>query len=148
MSPTKTPGADGFIQRWLILEPIPRNGQLTDSAVQAAIKNQYFPDQLAVIPHDGDKVTVEARLFDVPARRDIPEVGRRVSGSRADVPRMAHRFADQLLEVLTGERGPFDTQIVFTSQRNGNPELYAMNANGSAQTRLTMSSGFDRQPDW
>ncbi|HTG98790.1 MAG TPA: hypothetical protein VL882_00905 [Vicinamibacterales bacterium] len=58
MSPTKTPGADGFIQRWLILEPIPRNGQLTDSAVQAAIKNQYFPDQLAVIPHDGDKVTV------------------------------------------------------------------------------------------
>jgi len=58
MSPTKTPGADGFIQRWLILEPIPRNGQLTDSAVQAAIKNQYFLDQLAVIPHDGDKVTV------------------------------------------------------------------------------------------
>src|SRR5689334_6317416 len=58
MSPTKTPGADGFIQRWVILEPIPRNGQLTDGAIQAAVKNEYFPNQLAVIPHDGDKVTV------------------------------------------------------------------------------------------
>jgi len=58
MSPTKTPGADGFIQRWLILEPIPRNGQLTDTAVQTAIKNAYFPNQFEVIPHDGDKVIV------------------------------------------------------------------------------------------
>jgi hypothetical protein len=56
--PTKTVGADGFIQRWLILEPIPRNGQLSDGAVQAAVKNEYFPNQLAVIPHDGEKATV------------------------------------------------------------------------------------------
>ena len=59
-SPTagpKTPGADGFISRWLILEPIPANG-LTDSAVQAIVKKDYFPDQFTVIPHDGDKVTV------------------------------------------------------------------------------------------
>ena len=49
--------ADGFIQRWLILEPIPANG-LTDSLVQAAVKREYFPDQFTVIPHDGDKVTV------------------------------------------------------------------------------------------
>jgi hypothetical protein len=58
MSPAKTPGADGFIQRWMILEPIPRNGQLTDTAINAALKSEYFADQLAVIPHDGDKVTV------------------------------------------------------------------------------------------
>ena len=42
-----------------------------------------------------------------------------MTGTRADVARMAHRFADQLLEVLTGERGPFDSQIVFTSTRGG-----------------------------
>jgi hypothetical protein len=49
--------ADGFIQRWLILEPIGANG-LTDSVVQAAVKKEYFPNQLTVIPHDGDMVTV------------------------------------------------------------------------------------------
>jgi hypothetical protein len=56
-TPTKAPGADGFIQRWLLLEPIPANG-LTDSAVQAIVKKEYFPDQFTVIPKDGDKVTV------------------------------------------------------------------------------------------
>ena len=32
---------------------------LTDSAVQAAVKKEYFPNQFTVIPHDGDKVTVD-----------------------------------------------------------------------------------------
>jgi len=56
-SPRKAPAADGFIQRWLLLEPIGANG-LTDGAVQATVKKEYFPDQFTVIPRDGDKVTV------------------------------------------------------------------------------------------
>jgi hypothetical protein len=56
-SPAKAADADGFLQRWLILEPIRVNGQLTDSAVQAAVTKEYFPDQLTVIPKDGDTVT-------------------------------------------------------------------------------------------
>jgi hypothetical protein len=57
-SPERAPNADGFIQRWLLLEPIPANG-LTDSVVQAAVHKEYFPNQFTVIPHDGDKVTVD-----------------------------------------------------------------------------------------
>jgi hypothetical protein len=56
-SAEKVPDAAGFMQRWLILEPIAANG-LTDSAVQAAIKTDYFSNQLSVIPRDGDTVTV------------------------------------------------------------------------------------------
>ena len=56
-SPERAPGVDGFIQRWLILEPIGANG-LTDSVVQATVKKEHFPNQFTVIPHDGDKVTV------------------------------------------------------------------------------------------
>jgi hypothetical protein len=56
-TPETTPGAEGFIQRWLLLEPIAANG-LTDSLVQAIVKKEYFPNQFTVIPHDGDKVTV------------------------------------------------------------------------------------------
>ncbi len=57
VSRTLAPGPDGFIKRWLILEPIAANG-LTDSLVQAAVKREYFPDQLDVLPHDGDTMTV------------------------------------------------------------------------------------------
>lgn len=57
-SAAKAPDADGFIQRWLILEPIRRQGPLADSAIQATVKTPYFPDQLTVLPRDGDRVTV------------------------------------------------------------------------------------------
>lgn len=56
-SAEKALDADGFVQRWVILEPIRTNG-LTDSAVQKAVKREYFPDQFTVIPNDGDKVAV------------------------------------------------------------------------------------------
>ena len=50
------PSPDGFIPRWLILEPIPAAG-LTDGAVQSLVRKPHFPDQLTVLPKDGDKVT-------------------------------------------------------------------------------------------
>ena len=56
-TPTKVPDEEGFIRRWLVLEPIGVNG-LTDSAVQAAVRKEYFPNQFTVIPHDGDKMNV------------------------------------------------------------------------------------------
>jgi hypothetical protein len=56
-TPEKLPGPDGFIARWLLLEPIATTG-LTPSAIQAAVKKEYFPNQFTVIPHDGDKVSV------------------------------------------------------------------------------------------
>ena len=57
-TPTKAPDDEGFIRRWLVLEPISVNG-LTQSIVQAMVKKEYFPKQFTVIPHDGDKVNVE-----------------------------------------------------------------------------------------
>ena len=57
-SAEKPPDHDGFIQRWTLLEPIRVNG-LTESAVRAIVKKEYFPDQITVIPKDGDKVTFD-----------------------------------------------------------------------------------------
>jgi len=54
----KAPDADGFLQRWMILEPIRVAGQLTDTAVQTLVKTAHFPDQLAVLPRDNDRVKV------------------------------------------------------------------------------------------
>jgi hypothetical protein len=55
-SPDKAPDANGFFQRWLLLEPI-ESDRLTDTAVQATVKKEYFPDQLTVVQKDGRKVT-------------------------------------------------------------------------------------------
>jgi hypothetical protein len=61
-SPTRAaegaaPSPAGFIQHWLILEPIASNG-LTDSAVQKAVKTDYFTNQFTILPRDGETVSV------------------------------------------------------------------------------------------
>ena len=56
-TPAKAPDADGFLQRWIILEPIRSNG-LTDSAVRTAVTTEYFPEQFTVLPKDGEAVDV------------------------------------------------------------------------------------------
>ena len=59
----KTPDADGFIQRWLLLEPINKpnrsNTVFTDSYLRTAFSTEYFPNQFTVLPKNGDKVKVE-----------------------------------------------------------------------------------------
>jgi hypothetical protein len=57
-TPTATPGPDGFLQRWMLLEPIPVSGEVNQTAVQATVKKEYFPNQFTVLPKDGDQVTV------------------------------------------------------------------------------------------
>jgi len=58
----KTPNAEGFIQRWLLLEPINKpnrsNTVFTDSYIRKAFDTLYFPNQFTVIPKDGEKVKV------------------------------------------------------------------------------------------
>ena len=60
-SPT-APDNDGFLRRWLLLEPIKKpirsNTIFTDSWVRTNLMTEYFPGQFNVVPRDGDKVTV------------------------------------------------------------------------------------------
>jgi hypothetical protein len=58
----KTPDPEGFIQRWLLLEPINKpnrsNTVFTDSYIRTAFTTEYFPDQFTLLPKNGEKVKV------------------------------------------------------------------------------------------
>ena len=43
---------------------------------------------------------------------------------------------------------PDGGRIAFDSLRDGNGEIYVMNADGSGQTRLTDDPGFDGSASW
>jgi len=43
---------------------------------------------------------------------------------------------------------PDGTKIAFVSQRDGNDQIYVMNADGSGQTRLTHDTASDLTPAW
>ncbi len=48
----------GFIHRWLVLEPVPVAGRLTESAVQEALQLAALPDIASAQPVDGAAVIV------------------------------------------------------------------------------------------
>ena len=62
-----TPNADGFIQRWMLLEPINKpnrtNTVFTDSYIRKAFATEYFPNQFTILPKDGDKVKVGEQVL-------------------------------------------------------------------------------------
>jgi hypothetical protein len=59
----KAPDNEGFLQRWLLLEPINKpnrsNAGFVDSYVRENLAKEYFPGQLTTVPRDGEKVTAE-----------------------------------------------------------------------------------------
>jgi hypothetical protein len=54
------PDADGFIRRWLLLEPIDKpnrtNSVFTGTYVREALGHEYFPGQFTALPYDGEAV--------------------------------------------------------------------------------------------
>ncbi len=97
---------------------------------------------------EGDRLTVEARLFDVAQRRYLG--GKRYRGQRKDLHSMAHRFADHVMLLLTGEEGPFNSRIAFVSNRAGGraKEVYVTDLTGSKVERVTHARTLILGPNW
>ena len=91
---TMSPDSEGFIQRWLLLEPIDEpnrsNTVFTDSYIREAFATEYFPNQFTVLPKDGDKVKVgkqkltwhalDSKLFNVKLFRFASGLKKQVYG--------------------------------------------------------------------
>jgi len=50
--------ARDFIHRWLVLEPVPVAGRLTETAVNEALQAAPLPDASGVLPREGDSLTL------------------------------------------------------------------------------------------
>ena len=70
-TPTAKPDNEGFIRRWMLLEPIDKpnrgNTVFTDSYLREHFNMQYFKGQQTIIPKDGQKVKVSFQREEVPA---------------------------------------------------------------------------------
>src|SRR5213076_716373 len=84
---------------------------------------------------EGSQVKLSGELRDFPARRAI--LVRDYSGPAADWRRLLHRFADDCVQQITGERGVADTRIAFAVKEGQNKELWLMDADGYGAHALT-----------
>ena len=55
-SATQPVDARGFIHRWLVLEPVPVTGRLTQTAVEEALKTASLPGSTDTLPRDGEAI--------------------------------------------------------------------------------------------
>jgi TolB protein len=95
----------------------------------------------------GAKVQLTARLFDVYQQRRM--MGKTFTGEVADVPRMARRFADAVLEAVTGTKGPFDCKLAFVSTRRGRfKEIFTQSIDGEDLFQVTNNPTINLFPMW
>jgi TolB protein len=83
----------------------------------------------------GDRVSVEARVWDLKSRKLI--MGRRYSGGASYVERIAHTLANDLVKYFTGKPGAFLSSIVFVTEQGGTKEISAMDFDGRNVRQLT-----------
>jgi TolB protein len=94
----------------------------------------------------GDDLTVEFRLFDVLNRKMM--TAKRYLGKTKDLRYFAHAFADEIMLVVTGEKGCFTTHIAYASSQSGNKEIVIMNWDGHNQVQLTRNGSINLNPDF
>jgi len=95
---------------------------------------------------EGGRLTFEVRLFDTIREKSI--MARRYVGNAEKPGRLAHYFADQLYQELTGRKGIFTTKLVFISKRTGNKEVYLSDYDGKNAKRLTRNGSINLSPKW
>jgi TolB protein len=96
----------------------------------------------------GSDMTVEMFLYHVPESKLV--VGKRYKASISSSKQIGHTLANDVLEALTGVRGPFLSKIVATSDRgsSGIKEVVTMNWDGSDIEQVSKHNSVALSPAW
>jgi TolB protein len=94
----------------------------------------------------GSQVRLEGELRDYPGRRII--LAKDYSAPVTDWRRLLHRWSDDCVQQITGERGVADTRIAFIHQEGQNKELWVMDSDGHNARALTADRSIAQSPSW
>ena len=109
------------------------------------IKGGYREDPGEECKGGGD-LLVELRLYDVYRERLLK--GKRYCGSKKALRKIVHRFADEVMEVLTGERGIFHTRLAFVRPRPGGKDIYISDYDGRDVRKIVSNGSINLSPQW
>ncbi|MBC7420902.1 MAG: PD40 domain-containing protein [Bdellovibrio sp.] len=96
----------------------------------------------------GTEMTVEMYLYQVPQSKLI--VGKRYKAATSQSKQIGHTLANDVIEALTGERGPFMSKIVATSDRGvgKSKEVVVMNWDGADIDQISHHSSVALSANW
>jgi TolB protein len=134
----------------------PASLPFSPSSVQLDRERPLFPglsalkvQHLAVgqVSSRGREAVVEGRLYDVTTGNMV--FGKRYTGDPKFYRLIIHRFADDIMFSLTGERGVAQTRIAFVSGvGQAAKELFVIDYDGASPIAITGNQSINLSPRW
>ena len=95
---------------------------------------------------NGQVLSFEAHVYDTFGAKQI--LAKRYTANTKDVKNLAHTFANDMIQALTGLPGIFQTKIAMTCDMSGKKEIYVMNFDGSDVKQVTKHRSIAFAPAW
>jgi len=94
----------------------------------------------------GSELIADLYLYEV-GKGGTASLNRRFQGPSANLRTYVHQFANQVLAVLTGEAGHFDTKITFARRQGpGRKDVYISDYDGNGVGRVSSGKGIAMLP--
>ena len=140
-----------------VFRPLDRKGFLEDPQVMGLaapdIKFQDWTRQGADFlvrcsyQVQGYSIRLDGRVFDVAGRKLVGSP-KSYTGDLRAWRQMVHAFADDIMLMLTGERGVFDTRIAYVQSVGGAKEIFYCDFDGNNPVQVTRDNGIALSPSW
>lgn len=95
----------------------------------------------------GNSVRLDGRLFDASGGR-LVGTPKSYGGDLGAWRQMVHAFANDILLMVTGQSGMFNTKIVYTQSEGGSKEIFESDFDGGNPVQLTHDHSIDLSPVW
>lgn len=96
----------------------------------------------------GGNVQLELRLFEL-GKGDNPVLAKSYRGSAAQLRGFVHDFANEVLRLLTGEKGVFGTRLTFARRsKPGNKDVFVADFDGFGLSRVSLGRGVAMLPNF
>lgn len=93
-----------------------------------------------------ERIKVDFRFFDATSGRTLLSEG--YSGDPKEAGALARKFADDVVNFLTGTRGVFQTRVAAVRKTKSGREIVSMNIDGSGRRRVVSNGSINLLPAW
>lgn len=95
---------------------------------------------------DGKTAKITMRFFDTVAQREV--LTKTYNEPVADAGRAVHRFLDELIDLLTGEKGVFSSRIAYVKRTDKGKAIFVCDIDGRNTKRITPTDVLSLLPAW
>lgn len=94
----------------------------------------------------GKTAKINLRFFDVVAQREV--LSRDYDETPDRGARAIHKFLDEVIETLTGEKGIFSSQLAYVRKTRGGKAVFVADWDGGVERRITAEGILSLLPAW